>query len=86
MGQENISQAIQEYQERIAALEKELRQTQLERQRLQMQLFHLANKNKLMNTISVTGWRRYRYALFPAGSRRELWFKRLYHFLKNLGR
>ncbi len=83
MGQENLNS---EYQQRIDSLENELRQTQLENQRLQMQLLHLAEIKNLMNTISVTGWRRYRYTLFPAGSRRELWFKRLYHFLKNLGR
>jgi hypothetical protein len=70
-------------QNRISALEQELRQVQLQNERLQVQLFHLANKKKIMNT---SGWRRYRYLLFPAGSQMERWAKRLYHALKNLGR
>ncbi len=86
MEQKNITQSIQEYQNRISALEQELRQVQLQNERLQVQLFHLANKKKIMNTITVRGWRRYRYQLFPAGSRMERWAKRFYHALKNLGR
>lgn len=86
MEQKNIPQSIQEHQNRISALEQELRQVQLQNERLQVQLFHLANKKKIMNTIAVRGWRRYRYQLFPAGSQMERWAKRLYHALKNLGR
>jgi hypothetical protein len=86
MEQKNITQSIQEYQNRISALEQELRQVQLQNERLQLQLFNLANKSKLMQTVSTEGWRRYRYLLFPAGSQMERWAKRFYHALKNLGR
>jgi hypothetical protein len=76
----------EECQQYIAALEEDLRRIELENFQLEMQVFHLSEIKRLRPTSISRGWRRYRYQLFPAGSRMERWAKRFYHALKNLGR